>query len=251
MSWTAIVFLAALGAQPACRGYEAPPRAHAEQAPPPARTRQRIELPLETAPLPPEANNLACLLASQHARINLQFGYRGCFGGSDNDLDLDVAAAGTLSGHLWTGLSGNQATDRVPLTRQEGQAFMRQLVEALLKPEGENRGGSSTMSFVRVSYWCGAQKVGPFMLETHTLSRHDDQALAKLMRHPPPDAGVHSRYSRVHGTIAAARAILSSAPSQHVESAEQKAAACKQRESLYQDGMRVRHDPVESWHDPD
>src|SRR5262245_14021326 len=174
---------------PAMVGCRKPPQ------PPPA----RAEAPkadnevAEDITQPPDEDDLQCLLDADHARIRVQFGYRGCFGGSDNDFDLDVGAASSLSGHLWTGVDTNQAIDGVTLTRKQGQLHLRRLVDALVRPDKLGKGWWSTKSFVRVSYWCGKRRAGPYMLETNA----------------PSDAPS----SRVHATIAAARDILKSVPS--------------------------------------
>jgi hypothetical protein len=194
---------------------------------------------------------LKCLLAADHGRIHLQFGHRGCFGGSDNDLDLDVASTSTLSGHLWTGPSTNRATEGVVLTREQGQAYLRLLVDALVKKDEPSAGWTTTKAFVRASYWCGTQKSGPFMAVTEAPGDDEEErAFEGMMSRKPAQAAPHRPYSRVHGTIAVARNILASVPSKDVNSLEQLESARRQRASLYENGIRVRHDPVEHWKDP-
>jgi hypothetical protein len=211
--------------------------------------RKPHEAPRAPAP-PPDAGDLKCLLETEHGRMHVQFGYRGDFGGSDNDLHLDVGASTSLSGHLWTGLSTSQATDGVVSTRAQGQADLRLLVGALLKPEQTSDVRTTTKAFVRVSYWCGAQRFGPFMIETHMPSEEEERALANMIGRGPTRPPPHHSYSRVHGTIAVARDILASVPSKSVDSPCQLQSARERLRSLYENGVRVRHDPVERWQDP-
>jgi hypothetical protein len=207
-----------------CRKLPEPAQVSAGPAP------EVAEVSREETPLSPDGD-LNCLLATPHGRINLQFGYRGCFGGSDNDLDLDVAATASLSGHLWTGISTNRSTEGAKLTLEQGRAYLRRLVGALVKEDEATKAWTTTKAFVRVSYWCGAHREGPLMFETEAPSE------------------VNS-YSRVHATIAAARKILESAPGRDSDSPEQQESARRRSEGLYENGVRVRHDPVEQWKDP-
>jgi hypothetical protein len=187
-------------------------------------------------------------LRDDHARIRLLFGYRGCFGGSDNDLDLDVSAtAATLSGHRWTGPSTNEAADGVALSRADGHAEMRLLVDALTQPAPQPDGWSSTKAFVRFSYWCGTHRAGPFMIETHTIDPENEVVVRNLL-HEAPAARPHAA-SPVHAAIGAARDILASVPSNQMNSPAHLKSERRRRGSLYEGGRRVRHDPVEQWDD--
>jgi hypothetical protein len=194
-----VVSATALGGREGCSKPEAAPRVEASE---------RLRPPgfwTETTTLPAEADNLECLLETSHAHVHLEFGYRGCFGGSDNDLDLDVAATASVIGHLWTGRSTDQATEAATLTREQGQAYLRLLVDAMIKEDEANDVVMTAKSFVRVSYQCGAHGWGPFTVMTENPTEEDERDSArawhsKFARHYP--------YSRVHGTIAAARKIL-------------------------------------------
>jgi hypothetical protein len=200
---------------------------------------------------PEDGGNLRCLLDTDHGRIHLQFGYRGCFGGSDNDLDLDVGATASLSGHRWTGLSTNESTDHLALNRDTGQDFLRRLVGALLRKEEGADGWSTTKAFVRLSYWCGGVRSGPFMIETDTTTPEDEAAFDEIRSRNTRPGPVHRRvYSRVHGVIATAKGILTSLPSNSVNSKEQLETERRKRASLYENGIRVGHDPIEQWKDP-
>jgi len=203
------------------------------------------------APFPADGGDLKCLLGTDHGRIHIQFGYRGCFGGSDNDLDLDVSSTAFLSGHRWTGLSTNDSTDRVALDRETGQGYLRRLVSAFLKQDEGANGWSTTKAFVRVSYSCGGVRSGPFMIETDTTSPEEEVAFDEVFsRNSLPVPVRRHVYSRVHGVIAVAKAILASVPNTPVNSMEQLETARQRRDSLYENGIRVRHDPVERWNDP-
>lgn len=203
---------------------------------------------MTTTSLPRDAGDPGCLLKSERSRIHLQFGYRGCFGGSDNDLDLRVSATGSLDGHRWAGPSTSKVANGVVLTREQGRAHLHSLVSALLREDDPSEAWSSTRAFVRVSYWCEARRTGPFMIETHRPSERDDRSFAGIVGGAPvPGPGP---YSRVHGTIAAARAILASAPGKVLDAKEQLESARRRIEGPYEAGIRVRHDPVEQWLDP-
>jgi hypothetical protein len=200
---------------------------------------------------PPDEDDLRCLLATDRGRVHLQFGYRGCFGGSDNDLDLDVGATASVSGHLWTGVTTNRAIDGVPLKRELGLAHLHLLADALSKPDEPSTDWTTTKAFVRVSYWCGTRRSGPFMLETNAPSEEDEKTFAGLWTNTKrARVPRHHPYSRVHATIAVARDILGSVPSKCGDSSAQVEDARRRLDSLYKDGMRVRHDPIETWRDP-
>jgi hypothetical protein len=159
---------------------------------------------------PPDEEDLACLLETVSGRVQLQFGYRGCFGGSDNDLDLEVGpAVAWVSGRRWTGISTNQFTDRAPVTRQQGQAYLRRFVDALARPDETSDEWTTTKAFVRLTYWCGGRRSGPFMLETNVPSQEDEDAFFaafKGMRYVGQPH--HHPYSSVHATIAVAQTVL-------------------------------------------
>jgi hypothetical protein len=154
---------------------------------------------------PPGEDNLACLLRSDDARIHLEFGYRGCFGGSDNDLDLDVGTTAMVNAHRWTGVS-----TRKVLTRQQGQEYLQLFVDALVKPDEANEAWSTTKAYVRVSFWCGCHRSGPFVLETHAPSAADQRAFERALKGRLVPATRHHPYSCVHGTIAVAQELLAS-----------------------------------------
>jgi len=194
-----LVSAVALAGKAVCHRSEAAPRVEAEE---------RLKPPglwTETTTLPPEADNLECLLDTAHGRIHVEFGYRGCFGGSHNDLDLDVATTASVTAHLWTGPSRNPATEIATLTRAAGQAVLRLLVDALIKEDEANAVWTTTETFVRVSYQCGTRRWGPFTVETQKPDEEADREFASVVHRPPPR---HFPYSRVHATIAAARSVL-------------------------------------------
>jgi hypothetical protein len=183
-----------------CRRPQEPSRSMAEV------NVKSIEVSTEESTQPPDDDDLTCLLETDHGRIHLQFGYRGCFGGSDNDLDLEVGATASVSGHLWTDTSTYRATEGVSLTREQGRAHLRRFVDALVKPDEASETVTTTTAFVRGSYRCGAHRSESFMVETNAPSREEEEsALAafKVVR----DAR-HHPYSRVHATIAVAKSIL-------------------------------------------
>ena len=158
---------------------------------------------------PPGADDLACLLTSDDARIHVEFGYRGCFGGSDNDLDLDVGTTTSVNARRWTGVSRSQITDGAVLTRKQGQDYLRLFVEALVKPDEAHEAWTTTKAFVRVSVWCGGRRSGPFVVETNAPSEEFKRHFGRISRAPAK----HHPYSSVHATIAVAQKLLASVPS--------------------------------------
>lgn len=180
--------------------------------PPPTTTATNaVELaegPDEAITQPPGEDDLACLLTSDHARIHLTFGYQGCFGGSDNDLDLDVGTTTSVNARRWTGVSRSQITDGAVLTRQQGQEYLQRFVDALVKPDEANEAWSTTKAYVRVSFWCGCHRSGPFVLETHAPSAADHGAFKRALKGRLVPR--HHPYSCVHGTIAVAQELLAS-----------------------------------------
>ena len=90
-----------------------------------------------------------------------------------------------------------------------------------------------------------------FMLETNAPSEEDEKTFAGLWTNTKrARVPRHHPYSRVHATIAVARDILGSVPSKCGDSSAQVEDARRRLDSLYKDGMRVRHDPIETWRDP-
>lgn len=172
----------------------------------------------ETTTLPPDADNLECLLETGQGRLHLEFGYRGCFGGSDNDVDLNVGTTASVTAHLWTGPSAPQATKGATLTKGEAQEYLRLLVDALIKEDEASRVVTTTRVFVRVSYQCGAHRWGPFTVTTESPAEEIERDEARVWHQKPLR---HYPYSRVHGTIAAARKILASMPSENLDTPTQ------------------------------
>jgi len=118
----------------------------------------------------------------------------------------------------------------------------------LKRDEGEDD-RSTTAIFVRVTYWCGDKRMGPFLIETHRLApgqRADLEEMFRSVDHPVPHL---SDYSRVHGVIGAAETILAYAPSllsTLVEERETRAGGlCSDENSI-----RLDTDPVDAWDHP-
>ena len=181
--------------------------------PPPATTEAKaVELaegPDEAITQPPGEDDLACLLTSDRARIHVTFGYQGCFGGSDNDLDLDVGTTTSVNARRWTGVSRSQITDGAVLTRKQGQDYLRLFVDVLVKTDEAHEAWSTTKTFVRVSVWCSGRRVGPFAVETNAPSEEFQRHLERISR----TSAKRHPYSSVHAAIAVAQKLLASVPS--------------------------------------
>jgi len=204
----AVVSAVVLAGRTGCSKTEEAPRVEAEV---------RLKPPglwTETTTLPGDADYLECLLDAGHRRIRIEFGYRGCFGGSTNDLDLDVGATASVTGHRWATPSWYEAAEDAALTRGQSQAYLRLIVDALIREDERNDAVSTTMAFVRVSYQCGAHRWGPFLLTTQNPSEEDEREWLRALHFKPPQ---HYPYSRVHGTIAVAQKILASMPRRSVD----------------------------------
>jgi hypothetical protein len=204
-AWVAagVVSAVVLAGRAGCREPDEAPRVEAEAGlkPPGIWT--------ETTTLPLDADNLECLLEARHGRLQLQFGYRGCFGGRANDLDLDVGTMASVTGHLWTSPSTHEAAEAAALTRGQGQANLRLIIDALIKEDEPNDVVSTTKAFVRVTYQCGAHRWGPFVVMTENPTEESERDWASVLHLKPLR---HYPYSRVHGTIVAAQEILASVP---------------------------------------
>jgi hypothetical protein len=156
-------------------------------------------------------HDFGCLLESKKAGIHIEFGYRGCFGGSNNYLDVELSNHAFLSGWFQTGFGTGGHLDKIPLERAEAIRHLNSLVKALHKRETDNGSVSTSTAFALISYWCGRKNIGPIRMETSSLEWAEElkmtDTLARATNQPVDH--IPETYSRVHGVIAAATSILS------------------------------------------
>jgi hypothetical protein len=201
---------------------------------------------------------LHCLLAEGATRIHVQFGYRGCFGGSDNLLDIDNRETSVVVGRAFLDRDHDLAIGPTPLGAQDRASLLGSLVRAAHREQNGDRSENSTKAFARIFYWCGGEKQGPVMFETHQLSPSDRRSMQE--RHAadapaPRDASSRAGpppYARAHGVIAAALEAFDRVPSRpQKRSDELRERERRAWQATFDDaGYRIRHDPDEYWEDP-
>ena len=190
-----------------------------------------------------ELEKLSCLLTSSVARVHVQFGVRGCFGGTDNLLELRVGPEGAIArGWGTAGMERFRESSPVQLPIAEGRRYLTELVTAARRKEISNNCWSSSSTIVRIHYWCGPEKRGPLMLTT---SMCDPEVHTGLM-----PKWLLPAYARAWGVSNAAENILNKLPGKELSASEEVERARRKWGTRYQNGQRVRHDPVEDWSDP-
>lgn len=190
-----------------------------------------------------ELEKFACVLTSSVARVHIQFGVRGCFGGTDNLLELRVGPEETIArGWGTAGWDRFREAKPVPLPIAEGRRYLTELVAAARRREISNNCWSSAFTIVRIHYWCGADKRGPVMLKT---SMCDPEEHAGLM-----PKWLLPAYARAWGVKNVAENILTKLPGKELSASEEVERARRKWGTRYQNGQRVRHNPVEDWSDP-
>jgi hypothetical protein len=151
-----------------------------------------------------------CLLDASTARVHVDFGYRACFSGSDNDLDLALSQVGVLSGRLDDrGASGIWQIGPTMMTRDDGREHLHLLITALQRDDEGTSEEETTRVFARITYWCDDGPTRAIALSTNRLSPTMKQYLEQMR--PRSRAEVpsqHPYYSRVHGFIEVLDTIL-------------------------------------------
>jgi photosystem II stability/assembly factor-like uncharacterized protein len=115
--------------------------------------------PGSTTLVPSPESPLACLLSSSDAWLQVEYDSIGCFGGTQNALELSVQREG---GHLRGGREEAYAGDpnavRVDqrLERTAGEKMMRTLVEAATRAEQGPSCYSTARRAVRLKWSCGS-----------------------------------------------------------------------------------------------
>jgi hypothetical protein len=151
-----------------------------------------------------------CLLVAPTVQVHVHFGYRGCFSGSDNDLDLGLSDVAVLSGRLHDrGVSGTWAIGPTTMDREVGREHLRLFVAALQKEDEGTSGDQTTGVFVRMTYWCDDEPTRAIALSTNRFSsrmkrEHDE----RRRPHRAEPYSEHSYYSRVHGLVETLETIL-------------------------------------------
>ena len=194
-----------------------------------------LTLPLITGcqrPAPPltgkeASEGFSCLATASRTRIHIQLGHRGSFGGSDSLLDASVrsSSGASISGTLWIDPGRSKRVKLGRISSADGRQYIGKLVAAYSKGETKDGCKSSARSFARIHYWCDGRKAGPVMVESDGCD-------------PLP-------------IVSTAEGILRSLPGdQEDDGPQEKARVARMWGSLYKDGLRVRHDPIEEWRDP-
>ncbi|MGC4113778.1 MAG: hypothetical protein QM765_03780 [Myxococcales bacterium] len=193
------------------------------------------------------AERLACVLVEPGAVLRIDFGVRGCFGGSDNYFRLTSTPSGFLvEGSLWTGTDTRQRIAPAPVGPDLGVHWIGVLAQALRRPEVEDACTSSAKHFARGSTFCDGRWETTRYVSNACLDLPSDHFSASFpgLNLPPSNA-----YQYAFALDAIADAALRSMPAQpdaKLTSEEREREGRKWR-SLYDgNGMRVRHDPVES-----
>lgn len=178
-----------------------------------------------------ETDKLACLLTSAVARIQVQSWQRSCVD-TDSFVDLTVGPDDmSVSGWQTSGPKSIREVGPTHLPVHEGRRRLAELVAAARRPEIACRCVSS-LSVARIYYWCGGEKFGPLLLETHMCT--------------PGEAGFYSKrtsnsYARVHGVRAVVDDLLEGFSGKEV-------AADVNRESRARDAIyEADHQPEPNW----
>jgi hypothetical protein len=126
----------------------------------------------------------------------VQFGYRGCFGGSDNLLEVHIGDRASAQGSRFVAPGRHRIVAPVALTKTAARSIVEKLVLAAQRVEVDDGTESTTMAFARIFYWCGDRKEGPVMLRTYADS-------LELQRYDFPIVEVRTEgYARANGPVA-------------------------------------------------
>jgi hypothetical protein len=141
-----------------------------------------IRRPRETASAgAPSEAALACLTEGRVSHLRIELGHRGCFGGSEEDLELIVengeATVEVLSGRL------HELLHPVPrLSKSAFLALTHKLGAAISRPALESGGQSTTMTSAAVSWICaGENRENTVMERTNEWNRGDPEVYAPAL----------------------------------------------------------------------
>ena len=181
------------------------------------------------------AERLACVLSAQNAELRISFGTRGCFGGTDNELRLQVAGGdATLQGFTWATIDTRARVGGTEIPKATLANLVRETGEALTLPEVHGGCMSTGREFAHLSVRCD----GSTFAETFTSA-----SCSGL----PGTEDTHEYLHAVALTRIAMGALDSFSRLESPLTPAESEAERRKWSGLYVDGYRVRHDPVEAW----
>ncbi len=180
------------------------------------------------------SRQMACVLSAGTATLQVDFGVRGCFGGSDNRLRLEKNATGfTADGFAFVDIASRDRATRASVPTETARGWIAATIAAL--GVDEVRGGciSTAKTFAHLTVQCDG------LSSSQTFETHDCEGRMGFGE---------ATYQHAFEITRIARAALDTLPKQKgpLTSAEEQLERRKWS-GLYQDGLRVRHHPVEEW----
>lgn len=156
---------------------------------------------------PKPYETLACALRGP-ARVAVEFGVRGCFGGSKDSLTLRIAPNGTgrLEGAYveWDRSTRRRVGHRVErsLSRSETSKWVRQLSADVARAERPSGCQSTATIFSKLEWTCGGSPPQLLEYQTRDCSPAMDPSLASETRFGVPKQDAYSRAAGVRATAA-------------------------------------------------
>lgn len=202
--------------------------------------------PEVSAPAPSDlklADALGCVLVEPGAVLRIDFGGRGCFGGSDNLFRLSNGCEGlAVEGFIWEDVYARRRVPPSGVGVPVAALWLDVLAQILRRPQVKDRCVSTATHFARVSVYCGGK---------WATTKYETDACADFGGFEQDVfGGSPTFYQYALELSTAAEAALRSMPNQSVTKLTEDELRRLRRkwDSLYNsDGMRVRHDPIEEW----
>lgn len=181
-------------------------------------------------------HQIACVLSDETSSFQIDFGVRGCFGGSDNRLRLEKRAQEfSANGFVFVDLDSRNRVRAVPVTPVVARRWVSETMAALQVQEVRGLCHSTGKTFAHVVAQCGAS------IFSHTFETHDCDKVFR--REGDDDVYQHAfELSRI------AQEALDELPKDVGPlTPDEERSQRRKWSGLYENGMRVRHDPIEEW----
>lgn len=179
-----------------------------------------------------------CFLETSDGAVRVVVGTRGCFGGSDSSIELTTERGEwQLATREWADYSHHRVLAET-VDANDAEHLIDGIEDALEQPLFRVSTCASTGEvFARVTVRCGTEVYEPLMLESRECLPWPED---KVYFGPKSRAVQVWNWGReVLATRTTARLV------EH--SAEERARTDMKWGSLYKDGWRARHDPIEAW----